>query len=43
MYIICSNMDRFYAESIFRDENIKDKEGSISKETNYNYLNSETS
>ena len=42
MYRIFSNMDRYYAESIFRDENIKDKEGSISKETIYNYLNSET-
>ena len=43
LYRICTNMDRYSAESIFRNENIKDKEGSISKETIYKFLNSKTS
>ena len=43
LYRICTNRDRYSAESIFRNENIKDKEGSISKETIYKFLNSKTS
>ena len=43
MYRICSNIDKYHAESILKNENIKDKEGSISKETIYKYLNSQTS
>ena len=43
MYRICTNIDRYSAESIFHDENIKDKEGSISNETIYKFLNFKTS
>ena len=43
MYRICLNMDRSLTQAIFRSENIKNKEGSISKETIYKFLNSQTS
>ena len=43
MYRICSNIDRCFAESIFQDENKKDKEGCILKETIYKYRNSKRS
>ena len=36
-------MDRYLAEAIFKKENIRDKEGTISKEAIYNFLNSQTS
>ena len=43
MYRICSNIDRSLAQAIFRSENIKNKAGTISKETIYKFLNSRTS
>ena len=43
IYRICTNMDRYLAEAIFKKENIRDKEGTISKEAIYNFLNSQTS
>ena len=43
MYRICSNMDRSLAEAVFRSENVKNKEGIISKEAIYKFLNSQTS
>ena len=43
IYRICTNLDRYQAETIFRKENIKDKEGSLSKETIYKFLNSQIS
>ena len=36
-------MDRYLAEETFRKENIRNKEGTISKEAIYNFLNSQTS
>ena len=36
IYRICTNLDRYQAETIFK----KDKEGSLSKETIYKFLNS---
>ena len=43
MYRICTNINRSLAEAIFRKENIRDKDGTISKEAIYNFLNSQTS
>ena len=43
IYRICTNMDRYLAEETFRKENIRNKEGTISKEAIYNFLNSQTS
>ena len=43
MYRICSNIYRSSAQAIFTSENIKDKEGTISKESIYKFLNSQTS
>ena len=40
IYRICTNLDRNQAEAIFKKENLKDKEGSLSKETIYKFLNS---
>ena len=42
-YRICTNIDRYFAEYIFRKENIKDKAGTVSGETLGIYLNSKTS
>ena len=42
-YRICTNIDRYFAEYIFRKENIKDKAGTLSGETLSIYLNSKTS
>ena len=42
-YRICANIDRYFAEYIFRKENIKDKAGTVSGETLGIYLNSKTS
>ena len=42
-YRICTNIDRYFAEYIFRKENIKDKTGTVSGETLGIYLNSKTS
>ena len=39
IYRICTNLDRYQAETIFK----KDKEGSLSKETIYKFLNSQIS
>ena len=41
-YRICKNIYRSFADSIFREENIKDKWGKISQETLSIYLNSPT-
>ena len=43
LYRICSNLYRSSAEALFRSQNIKDKQGILSKETIYNFLNSKTS
>ena len=40
LYRLCTNLDRYYAELIFDDEMVEDKEGSISKENIYKFLNS---
>ena len=42
-YRVCTNIDRYFAESIFRKENVKDRAGKVSKETLSIYLNSKTS
>ena len=34
-YRVCTNIDRYFAESIFRKENVKDRAGKVSKETQY--------
>ena len=39
----CTNIDRYFAEYIFRKENIKDKAGTVSEKTLSIYLNSKTS
>ena len=39
-YRICANIYCSFADSIFRKENIRDKEGKIRKETLSIYLNS---
>ena len=41
-YTVCTNIDRYFAESIFRDENAKDRTGKVSKKTLSIYLNSKT-
>ena len=43
LYRLCTNLDRYYAECIFDDKIVKDKEGSISKENIYKFLNSKIS
>ena len=43
LYRICTNLYRSSAEALFRSENIKDKQGTLSKETIYKFLNSKTS
>ena len=43
LYRICSNIYRSSAQALFRSENIKHKEGTISKESIYKFLNSQTS
>ena len=43
LYRICTNLYRSSAEALFRSENIKDKQGTLSKEIIYNFLNSKTS
>ena len=43
LYRICSNLYRSSAQALFRSENIKDKEGTLSKESIYKFLNSQTS
>ena len=43
LYRICTNLYRSAAEALFRSENIRDKQGTLSKETIYNFLNSKTS
>ena len=42
-YRICTNIDQYFAEYIFRQESIKDKKGTVSKENLSIYLNSKTS
>ena len=41
-YRICTNIYRSFADSIFREENIKDKWGNISQETLNIYLTTST-
>ena len=41
-YRVCTNIDRYFAEAIFREENVKDRKGKVSKETLSIYLNSKT-
>ena len=41
-YRVCTSIDRYFAESIFREENVKDRTGKVSKETLSIYLNSKT-
>ena len=43
LYRICSNLYRSSAQALFRSQNIRDKQGILSKETIYNFLNSTTS
>ena len=40
---VCTNIDRYLAELIFREENVKDRTEKVSKETLSIYLNSKTS
>ena len=42
-YRVCTNIDRYFAESIFREENVKGRTGKVSRETLSIYLNSKTS
>ena len=42
-YRVCTNIDRYFAELIFREENVKDRTEKVSKETLSIYLNSKTS
>ena len=41
--IVCTNIYRSFAESIFRKENIKGRKGKVSRETLSIYLNSSAS
>ena len=42
-YRVCTNIDRYFAGSIFREENVKGRTGKVSRETLIIYLNSKTS
>ena len=41
-YRVCTNIDRYFAEIIFREENVKDRKGKVSRETLSIYLNCKT-
>ena len=41
LYRICTNLYRSSAQALCRSENITDKEGTLSKETIYKFLNSQ--
>ena len=42
-YRVCTNIDRYFAETIFSKENVKGRTGKVSKETLSIYLNSKAS
>ena len=42
-YGVCTNIDRYFAERIFSEENVKGRAGKVSRETLSIYLNSKTS
>ena len=42
-YRVCTNIDKYFAERIFSEENVKVRTGKVSRETLSIYLNSKTS
>ena len=42
-YRVCTNIDRYFAERIFSEENVKGRTGKVLRETLSIYLNSKTS